>query len=199
MSEEKTEYRMMAKMDDEPDHAGARAAATAWARDLLARNDWLLLDTETTGLGDDAEVVQVVVVRADGTAMFDSLFKPAGPIALEAARVHHIDEARVADAPHFRERYVSLCNLIGDHLVQFLAYNAEFDRRILRQTCERYGLAAPWWQPWQCVMEQYAAWVGEWNEYYRSYRYQKLPAGDHTALGDCRATLALLQKMAVAE
>jgi len=33
--------------EPEPDHAAARASATAWARDLLSRNDWLLLDVNS--------------------------------------------------------------------------------------------------------------------------------------------------------
>lgn len=196
-------YRRSLSLDDllgadEPDHAAARANASAWARDLLSRNDWLLLDTETTGLGDDAEVVQVVVVRPDGTPVFDSLFRPTVPIQWDATKVHGIDDAKVADAPRFAERYDSLVNVIGGYETELLAYNAAFDRRMLRQTCERYGLPlAALYVPWQCVMERYAACVGEWSTLHQSYRFQPLPGGDHTALGDCRATLALLQQMAV--
>jgi DNA polymerase-3 subunit epsilon len=45
-------------------------------------------------------------------------------------------------------------------------------------------------------MRQYAAFVGEWNEYHGNYRWQRLPGGDHSALGDARATLSLLKRMA---
>ena len=38
--------------------------------------------------------------------------------------------------------------------------------------------------------------AGRVGAFHQSYRYQKLPGGDHTAPGDCRATLALLRKMA---
>ncbi|NJO78661.1 MAG: hypothetical protein HC827_09085 [Cyanobacteria bacterium RM1_2_2] len=45
-------------------------------------------------------------------------------------------------------------------------------------------------------MKWYSQWVGEWNELHGDYRWQKLPSGDHSALGDCRATLTIIQEMA---
>jgi DNA polymerase-3 subunit epsilon len=39
-----------------------RDAAIRWARELLTRTDWVLLDTETTGLDADAQIVQLAVV-----------------------------------------------------------------------------------------------------------------------------------------
>jgi DNA polymerase-3 subunit epsilon len=52
------------------DHAAADAAverACAW----LATNA-LILDTETTGLDDDAEVVELAVIDCAGTVLLDS-------------------------------------------------------------------------------------------------------------------------------
>lgn len=48
---------------------------------------------------------------------------------------------------------------------------------------------------WIDVMEPYAAYAGDWSETYASYRYQPLNGG-HRAIGDCRARLELLQRMA---
>jgi DNA polymerase-3 subunit epsilon len=45
-------------------------------------------------------------------------------------------------------------------------------------------------------MLQYARFIGEWNSYYNSYKWQKLDGGDHTALGDCLATLEVIRVMA---
>jgi len=44
-------------------------------------------------------------------------------------------------------------------------------------------------------MNAYAAYVGEWSDYWGSFRYQKLQ-GDHSAAGDCLATLDLVRLMA---
>jgi DNA polymerase-3 subunit epsilon len=47
-----------------------------------------------------------------------------------------------------------------------------------------------------CAMQWYAQYVGEWHDYWGNYRWQRLPGGDHSALGDARATLSLLKRMA---
>ena len=47
-----------------------------------------------------------------------------------------------------------------------------------------------------CAMRQYAKYCGEWNSYYNNFKWQPLSGGDHSALGDCRATLELIKRMA---
>jgi DNA polymerase-3 subunit epsilon len=47
-----------------------------------------------------------------------------------------------------------------------------------------------------CAMQKYAAYTGQLNTNGRGYRMQKLQGGDHSALGDCAATLRLIQHMA---
>jgi DNA polymerase-3 subunit epsilon len=51
---------------------------------------------------------------------------------------------------------------------------------------------------WECatLRVKHAEWVGEWNDYRGSFRWQKLQGGDHSALGDCVATLETIKKMA---
>jgi len=46
-------------------------------------------------------------------------------------------------------------------------------------------------------MRQFARFVGEPSKRVGGYRPQKLPGGDHTALGDVLATLRLIKVMAV--
>jgi DNA polymerase-3 subunit epsilon len=45
-------------------------------------------------------------------------------------------------------------------------------------------------------MQWYSQWVGEWNDYHQDYKWQRLPGGDHSALGDCKATLEVIRRMA---
>jgi DNA polymerase-3 subunit epsilon len=45
-------------------------------------------------------------------------------------------------------------------------------------------------------MLAYSKYVGEWNDYRKDFKWQKLQGGDHSALGDCRATLEVIKKMA---
>ena len=48
-----------------PDFARDKAQATQWAQQLLGRNDWVILDTETTGL-HGAEVVDIAIISPQG-------------------------------------------------------------------------------------------------------------------------------------
>lgn len=74
--------------------------------------------------------------------------------------------------------------------------------RIIRDGARDYRYLvdehADWWigrSDWQCAMEAYATYVGEWHDSYHDYRYQPL-GGGHRALGDCLTCLNVLIEMA---
>ena len=176
-----------------------RLEAEAWARSLFREGDWVVVDTETTGLDPSAEAVQIAVLSPAGELLLDTLVRPSGPIPWGASRVHGITDAHVADAPTYAEVHVELERLLGRRGV--VAYNASFDERILRQTAARYGLPEVRAR-WECAMRHYARWMNEWDDRKQDYRWHKLPmvalpnVKAHTASGDCRATLHVLQRMA---
>jgi DNA polymerase-3 subunit epsilon len=177
-----------------------RNAAIEWAQELLARDDWVILDTETTGLESDAEIISITIMSPAGEILLDTLLKPSICISQDASAVNGITDEMVADAPLFSDIFTRIQHVLAGKLI--VAYNADFDERMLMATCYRYKV--PYKEivvqngisPWQCAMIQYAAYFGEWNHYYGNYRWQKLPKGDHTAKGDCLATLGLIHKMA---
>lgn len=175
-------------------HDAARDEAIDGARALLASDDWMVLDTETTGLGEDAEIIQLSILAPDGMVLVDTLLRPAGPIPAEAVAIHGITDAMVADAPLFADVYASLSGVLrGKRIVVF---NKDFDLRMWRQTRRRYGVKGIGSTRWICAMLPYAAYCNDWSEHYGSYRWYPLPGGDHTAIGDCRATLELIKRMA---
>ncbi len=175
-------------------HKNDRELAKAWAKDLLTRKDWLLLDTETTGLHWGAEVIQVAVISPDGTELVNSLVKPLARIEKSAAAIHRITNEAVLSAPAFSEIYPALREILKPEIL-LISYNAGFDRRMLRQSCQKYSLP-DFENLWQCAMEMYAQWYGEWNSHFGNYKWQPLQGGDHTALGDCKATLQTIKSMA---
>lgn len=169
--------------------------ASAWARTMLSTRDWAVLDTETTGLSREDEIVQIAILAADERVLIDTLIRPTRPIPPDATAIHGITDRDVASAPIFPEIYDRLRAMLADRRV--VIYNAEFDLRLLNQTLLKYGM--PIWNfppdRVECAMLRYSAWKGEiWGD--GSYKWQRLEGGDHTALGDCRATLALIRRMA---
>lgn len=185
-------------MMDESKLTYIRNEAAEWARLLLKRDprSWLILDTETTGLGQDAEVIQIAAICGDGDVLLNNvLVRPTVSIPPEATRIHHITNEMVEGAPSFEEILPTLRNATRDRLL--VIYNARYDLRVLAQSARHcptrllldYSGVA-------CAMLRYAEFYGEWDDYHQSFRWQKLQGGDHSALGDCRATLALIHKMA---
>jgi DNA polymerase-3 subunit epsilon len=172
-----------------------RERVVDWARDLLERTDWVILDTETTGTSENDEIVQVAILSHDGKILLDTLVRPTQPIPLGATAIHGITNEDVEDAPLFPAVYAKIEKMI--HGKTIVIYNAQFDVRLIQQSLAKHSLfpAELNLDSVECAMLMYSAWVGElWP--YGGYKWQKLESGDHTALGDCRATLDLIKKMA---
>ncbi len=187
-----------------------REAISRQARAWLEANA-LILDTETTGLGDDAEVVELAVIDCAGAVLLDTLVRPNGPVPAEAAAIHGITDAMLADAPTWSAIHARFCDLVEGR--QVVIYSREFDTRVITQTARRYGLPAPQGfdlvlDPGRihCAMQAYAEFRGEWSAEKGQYRWQKLSAAAaqqgvtvtnaHRALGDCLMTLGVVRAMA---
>ncbi len=186
-----------------------REAISRQARAWLEANA-LILDTETTGLGDDAEVVELALVDCAGAVLLDTLVRPSGPVPAEAAAIHGITDAMLAEAPTWSEVHDRFCDLVEGR--QVVIYSREFDTRVITQTARRYGLPAPQgFDPGRihCAMQAYAEFRGEWSAEKGQYRWQKLSAAAvqqgvtvtnaHRALGDCLMTLGVVRAMASPE
>ncbi|RMG82849.1 MAG: 3'-5' exonuclease [Chloroflexi bacterium] len=194
-------------MKERLSQAKTRRQAIQWAQSLLFEDPpAVVVDFETTGVDEQAEIVQAAVINAKGAVVLNTLVKPSQPIPPEAARVHGISDDAVANAPTFVQAYVQLSQALAGTVA--VAYNADFDRRILQQTCARYGLPLIKPRRWECAMLNYAAYHGElshrggfrWHKLTEAAFQQGIPIENaHDALGDIRMTLALIQKMARGE
>jgi len=95
--------------------------------DVIKSGDYLLLDTETTGLGSDAEICQIAIINSKGETLLDTLVKPVKPIPAEATAIHGITNEDVAEAQPFSGRQVYDI-ISGKHVV---VYNADYDSEML--------------------------------------------------------------------
>lgn len=171
-----------------------RVYAVQRAREQLEKNNWVILDTETTGLYD-AEIVEIAVIHCTKETLLDTFIKPTISIPAEAAEIHGITDEIVADAPTFPEVYPRIVEVLKDK--QILIYNAEFDIKILNYCCHLHNLPIlKLKKRSECLMEWAAQWGGDWSYYYKDYKYFPLPSGNHRALGDCLAAFELIKRMA---
>ena len=188
-------------------HASVRQAAIETARTWVTR-DFVILDTETTGLYSPARIVEISCIDREGNVLVDSLVNPGIPIPADASAIHGISDADVADRPSFSD----LWPLVWDAVRSadcVLIYNASYDCRLLRQSLEGHeaALAQAGQLTCGCIMELYAQFYGQYSEYHGSYTWQKLvnavgqcglhmDGTAHRALADTRASLAVLKYLA---
>lgn len=172
--------------------------------DLIKSGDYVILDTETTGL-NNGEICQIAIIDSDGYTLLNSLVKPTCSIPDEASRVHGITNERVARAATWTNVAPVVEEIIRDRNV--IVYNADYDYRMFRQSSKAVGIPQIPPGDWQCAMLTYAEFYGDWNDYRGNYRWQRLSdaatqqnikiENAHDALGDCLMTLGVLKAMTI--
>jgi len=162
----------------------------------LSGGEFVVLDSETTGLGNPIDFVEIGVLSSRGESLFDSLIEPSCPVDPRASWVHGHTAESLAGERRFFEVYPDLLDVLWAKRV--VVYNASYDRRVWDAAVGRLGARAALageLAPWECAMRAFAAYVGERSKR-GGYKNQKLPGGDHTALGDAQATMRLIERMA---
>jgi DNA polymerase III epsilon subunit-like protein len=175
--------------------------------ELVKRGNYLVLDTETTGLGDQAEICQIAVIDDQGQTLLDTFVKPTRPIPSDATVIHGITDEMVSNAMGWKHIGLELALIIARRDV--IIYNANYDLKMMRQSGEAAGVHTSGWgniATFHCAMNTFAEVYGDWNYRYSSWKWKPLATAcyyydipvtsAHTALGDCRMTLAVAKKIA---
>jgi DNA polymerase-3 subunit epsilon len=184
--------------------SSARQEAIQTARSLINRKP-VYLDTETTGLDNKAEIVEIAIIDHAGSVLFESLVKPHFPIPPDVERIHHISNEMVYQAPVWHIVYEQVRLLLADKIVGI--YNVEFDLRLMNQTSKLYWIKPPISvSQCFCIMQLYAQYRGEPGKKAGQYRYFSLEnAGKearidlpntHRAIDDALLSRALLHHLA---
>ena len=179
-----------------------RVSAVRWARTLISSNRLVFLDTETTGLGKTAEIVDLSIVAVDGTVLLNQLVRPVRPIPIDAMLIHGITNDHVADAPRWTDVLEMARPLIHGRVV--VAYNSSFDRGMLEQSCAAAEAELPTME-WQCAMRAYAAYRKDprlpsqgyrWRPLHEAAEAFRLDIPTHRALADAMACRGVVLGMA---
>lgn len=142
-----------------------RKRAIQTARDY-ANLKPVFLDTETTGLHNSAEIIEISIVDCHGSVLLDTLVKPVYSIPWDVIRVHGITDEMVVGAPLWSEVWPQVEKMLKGRYVGI--YNADFDIRMMKQSHSLNGMS---WTMTEnrnfCIMKLYA-------KFYGTGRWQKL-------------------------
>ena len=154
-----------------------RAQAVEFAKQYLEQKP-VYLDTETTGIDANSEIVEITIVDHTGEILLDTLVKPQRRIPPEVIKIHGITNEMVADAPTWPVLWPTIRSMLVGKLIG--AYNSEFDMRMIQRTDTLYQL--PWKENLQdfCIMKLFAQFIGQWDPRRRGYRYFKLEQAGRT-------------------
>lgn len=158
---------------------------------------YAVLDVETTGFTPATDrVVEIAVVHADpdGTVTdeWHTLLDPDGA-DVGPTHVHGIERADVDGAPRLAQVAAELVSRLDRRVV--VAHNAEFDLAFLRAELERAGAGAPSAVVHLCTLTASRLHLPalRWRKLADCCRAAGVEQSDaHAALGDARATAALL-------
>jgi DNA polymerase-3 subunit epsilon len=178
-----------------------KQSAIAWSKAVLSDHDVVFLDTETTGLDERAEVIEIAIVDRDGDTLVNSLVRPIRPIPGPASAIHGILDHEVADAPNWAEFFPTISSICRDRTV--VVYNADYDLRLIRQSCQLAGINQVSAR-FHCAMQAFACFHAGRATSDRP-KFQRLDSAasrfsldipNHRALGDALACLGVVRGMA---
>ena len=130
-------------------------------------DDYIVLDTETTGLPDenglpDIVTLGITVVRNREIAeSVEFKTRPQEHIAEEAQSIHGITNEQVAEFKSFDSQWSQMAEYLGDQLI--VIHNASFDWPILLDHVVRHGLAMPEIQGVFCSQKAALPWAQAMN------------------------------------
>lgn len=171
------------------------AKAKTWAHHLVQQDNWVAIDVETTGLGTNAEVVEVAIVSASGDTLLDSLVRPHTRPEPAASRLHGLYSEELRDAPPFEQVHLVLVALLRRPIA--VAYNAAFDQHALNYSCAIAGLPQIGCT-WACAMLRYEQWRGFRASLATACEVEGVSSTGqhHRALSDAQHVWRLVRRMA---
>lgn len=165
-------------------------------RDLYKLKNYVVLDTETTGLSyETEEIIEIAIAKVcDGELVdeFSSLVNPGKKLSARITKITGITDSDLADAPSFREIAQQIVDFIGASVI--LAHNASFDLNFLCRALDQCKIS----YSFECldtVQVAKKAYPGFENHKLETLIH-KLGLADsqtHRAMDDVRCTLKLFQ------
>lgn len=173
-----------------------KKSAIAFAKKIMEnKKNYVILDVEATGLGENDVITRIGITDMEGEVLLDTFIKPTRikEIPENVSKLTGIDMDMLSGAPTFKEVYPKFLNITAGK--QILAYNSDFDKRLLRQTSEQDGFDMGEINL-EDIATKYAMFRGEWNKLTNRYAVPLLQNAEGSVIGYCRETLKVIIEMA---
>lgn len=92
----------------------------------------VFIDTETTGLNDGYEIIEIAIVNMQGEILYEAKIKPTIPIEVNATKVHGLSDSDVEDEPSFAAISEEVYSYISGKKIA--GYNIEYDIKALKNS-----------------------------------------------------------------
>ena len=195
----KTDYFQPDMTDRRTDLKEQKERYAAYLRGMFderTMDDYVILDTETTGVGPDARCIELSVITMRGEVLFSSLLNPGIPIPDKVSEITGIMDSDLVGrySWHFIAPAV-MAMLDGKKAV---TWNASFDKNIIFNEMSMTAFKVDC--DWICAMHLYHILKmdrkGRWPKLQAAMEAEGISRSqEHRSLGDCRDTLAVLQRL----
>lgn len=166
-------------------------------------DDFLILDTETTGIGKGAELCELAIIDyKSGIVLFNSLICPCKLAEYEVSKAREITgitSEALSNAPWLDTVWNEVLDILkSKHITSF---NTSFDLRMIRNSAQVWHLEVPPLDA-TCLMQLTTAWfnLDYWLNLDEAAELlgidrETLDGDRHRALYDALVTRAIVQKM----
>lgn len=179
-------------------HAKAANRAVSWLE-----SEPLFLDSESTGLGSNAQIIELAISDSRGKILFESRLKPTVEIEQEAIYIHGITKQDLEQSPAWTDISANVQTILTDR--PLIIFNDDFDIRLLKQTAHAYGESTEWIKALKthCAMQLAAYAFGPTNRHGSislsdAVLYSRIEwRGEaHSAVADTLTTVDLVRSIA---
>lgn len=166
---------------------------------LLKHEDTIILDTETTGLSQQSEIIELGIINVSGDTIFQQYYMPSVPIDQDSIEIHGLSEKKLEklDAIDWSDKHAEVSDILAN-AYKVVIFNSSYDTRLLRVTAGHRNLELPHYAPY-CAMKSYAYYLRPERRYVKLAEAANnegvINNSAHEAVADCQTVLSVMKSM----
>lgn len=113
------------------------------ARKWLEDPDSIFLETRSTGIGDYAEILEIIICNYKGSPLFHSLVNPTTPCSQSILTNYNITAKNLEKAPNWHDIVKKVRSLLSGKPI--IVFNSRLDGRLMKQSSKAITGKTPQW------------------------------------------------------